>query len=71
MQRLPNGNTLISEDVKGKVMEVNAAGETVWQYRGNKIRSARAHRYAPNHCAELEKLPLGSSGGSQGTKPAA
>lgn len=31
-QRLPNGNTLITEGVKGNLFEVTAAGEKVWQY---------------------------------------
>jgi len=31
-QRLPNGNTLITEGIKGNLFEVTAAGETVWRY---------------------------------------
>ena len=31
-QRLPNGNTLICEGVKGNLFEVTSAGECVWQY---------------------------------------
>jgi hypothetical protein len=31
-QRLPNGNTLITEGVKGNLFEVTSAGETVWRY---------------------------------------
>jgi hypothetical protein len=31
-QRLPNGNTLICEGVKGNLFEVTAAGQTVWRY---------------------------------------
>ena len=31
-QRLPNGNTLICEGVKGNLFEVTAAGACVWQY---------------------------------------
>ncbi|HET8725088.1 MAG TPA: SUMF1/EgtB/PvdO family nonheme iron enzyme [Anaeromyxobacteraceae bacterium] len=31
-QRLPNGNTLITEGVKGNLFEVTPAGEKVWQY---------------------------------------
>jgi len=31
-QRLPNGNTLICEGVKGNLFEVTAAGASVWQY---------------------------------------
>ncbi len=31
-QRLPNGNTLITEGVKGNLFEVTTAGEIVWRY---------------------------------------
>ena len=31
-QRLPNGNTLICEGVKGNLFEVTSAGSCVWQY---------------------------------------
>ncbi len=31
-QRLPNGNTLICEGIKGNLFEVTPAGETVWRY---------------------------------------
>jgi hypothetical protein len=31
-QRLPNGNTLICDGVKGLLLEVTTSGETVWQY---------------------------------------
>ena len=31
-QRLPNGNTLICEGVKGNLFEVTSAGLTVWRY---------------------------------------
>ncbi len=31
-QRLPNGNTLISEGTTGRLFEVTAEGETVWEY---------------------------------------
>jgi hypothetical protein len=31
-QRLPNGNTLVTEGVRGNLFEVTAAGEVVWQY---------------------------------------
>ncbi len=31
-QRLPNGNTLITEGAPGRVFEVNAARETVWEF---------------------------------------
>jgi hypothetical protein len=31
-QRQPNGNTLITEGIKGRIFEVNPAGEIVWEY---------------------------------------
>ena len=31
-QRLPNGNTLICEGIKGNLFEVTSAGQTVWSY---------------------------------------
>lgn len=31
-QRLPNGNTLICEAMKGRIFEVTSEGETVWEY---------------------------------------
>jgi hypothetical protein len=31
-QRLPNGNTLITEGAFGRIFEVTPAGETVWEY---------------------------------------
>ena len=31
-ERLPNGNTLICESMKGRVFEVTPEGEIVWQY---------------------------------------
>ncbi|MGH6948787.1 MAG: arylsulfotransferase family protein [Kiloniellales bacterium] len=37
-QRLPNGNTLITESDGGRLLEVTPAGEIVWQYR-NPVRA--------------------------------
>ena len=31
-QRLPNGNTLICEGIKGNLFEVTSSGQTVWRY---------------------------------------
>lgn len=57
VQRLPNGNTLISLDVPGRVLEVNGKGELLWAYHAG-IRTARAKRYRPDHCPNLLELPL-------------
>jgi hypothetical protein len=41
-QRLPNGNTLISESDRGRAFEVTPDGEIVWQYR-NPHRAGEAN----------------------------
>ncbi|MDP7534634.1 MAG: arylsulfotransferase family protein [SAR202 cluster bacterium] len=56
--RLPNGNTLITEGAHGRILEVTHSGEIVWEYvnpfffpgRDNASSNAlfRAHRYAPD-----------------------
>jgi len=47
-QRLPNGNTLIAvinQAPNGKVLEVDTAGDVVWEYESKDgLRSARAYR---------------------------
>ncbi len=53
-QRLPNGNTLICEGLNGRVFEITAEGEIVWEYispwfigalQGPNNRLFRAYRY--------------------------
>lgn len=58
VQRLPNGNTLISEDLSGRVFEVTPEKEIVWLYEGSQIRSARATRYPQTACQKLQSLPV-------------
>lgn len=60
-QRLPNGNTLICEGAKGRLFEVTAKGEIVWEYVvpfyaqhptprfGLTNATFRAHRYGPDY----------------------
>ena len=61
-ERLPNGNTLISEGAPGRIFEVTHNKEIVWEYinpfrsngggggGGNAANSVfRAHRYGPDH----------------------
>lgn len=55
MQRLPNGNTFISEDLSGRTFEVTPAGEVVWQYKSN-LRIARAGKYDYGYCEKLSEL---------------
>ena len=38
IQRLPNGNTLITESDRGYVFEVTPEGETVWRFANPDIR---------------------------------
>lgn len=40
-QRLPNGNTLISEGNEGRVFEVTGAGEVVWEWLNPETRKRR------------------------------
>ncbi|MCZ7558567.1 MAG: aryl-sulfate sulfotransferase [Bacteroidia bacterium] len=47
-QRLPNGNTLISEATKGRFLEVTPSGEVVWSYNTGR-ETARVLRYAPDY----------------------
>ena len=51
-QRLPNGNTLITESAAGRIFEVTRESKKVWEF----VNSApgdntlyRAYRYAPDH----------------------
>ena len=55
VQRLPNGNTLISEDVPGRILEVSAEKEIVWEYQSFS-RTARSHRYEWNYCPQFDSL---------------
>lgn len=47
-QRLPNGNTLISESTTGYLMEVNEDGDIVWDY-DDRAQIARSLRYGENY----------------------
>ncbi|RMD87150.1 MAG: hypothetical protein D6808_01905 [Candidatus Dadabacteria bacterium] len=42
-QRLPNGNTFISEDTTGRIFEVTPDGKIVWEYQGQE-RTSRAYK---------------------------
>ncbi|RIL11520.1 MAG: hypothetical protein DCC75_02170 [Proteobacteria bacterium] len=55
VQRLPNGNTLISEDDRGRVFEVTPQKEIVWEYLGNSILR-RAHRYSYDYCPKAAEV---------------
>ena len=61
-QRLPNGNTFITEGCSGRLIEVTEDGEIVWEYI-NPYRDKkdgmnmiyRAYRYPYNYVPQLEK----------------
>lgn len=57
VQRLPNGNTLISEDRSGRVFEVTPEKEIVWEYQAN-LLIVRAHKYSPEYCDQFASLEL-------------
>ncbi|MCB0319038.1 MAG: aryl-sulfate sulfotransferase [Bdellovibrionales bacterium] len=55
LQRLPNGNTLISQDTAGRVFEVTPEKEIVWEYSGIP-HCRRAKRYSKNYCPNFKEL---------------
>ena len=69
VQRLPNGNTLISEDNTGRIFQVSPdanhpdGGAIVWEYvafntHDNPLWAlARAQAYSYDFCSKLETLP--------------
>jgi Arylsulfotransferase (ASST) len=72
-QRLPNGNTLVCEGDCGRIFEVTASGEVVWEYHnpfffntpgpspGRANRAFRAYRYGPEHPALVGRAPDAAS----------
>ena len=62
-QRLPNGNTLITEGADGRIFEVTAEKEIVWEYvnpffgteNGRTNRIYRAHRVPYDWVPQLER----------------
>jgi hypothetical protein len=57
VQRLANGNTLITEDNTGRVFEVTKDKEIVWEFNTNH-QSSRARRYDPNYSEKFKDLKL-------------
>lgn len=54
-QRLPNGNTLITQSLIGKMFEVDSVGTVLWTYApGGEI--VKAFRYAPSYYSGLAVL---------------
>ena len=58
-QRLPNGNTLITEGTEGRLIEVTKDNEIVWEYinpyYSNPGYVYRAYRYPYSYVPQLEK----------------
>jgi hypothetical protein len=66
-QRLPNGNTLINEGLYGRLFEVTAGGDVVWEYvnphfgpesaapKGQTNSVFRAYRYSADEIAIAQK----------------
>ena len=61
-QRLPNGNTFITEGCSGRFIEVTAECETVWEYispykdaKSNMNMVYRAYRYPYEYVPQLDK----------------
>jgi len=50
--RLPNGNTLIADSLHNRVIEVNAAGEIVWEYSGVQLPYAVDRKGVPEERGE-------------------
>lgn len=57
-ERLPNGNTFISQDTdssdtgNSRAFEVTPEGEIVWEFQG-KLRTARVKKILPGYCEKL------------------
>jgi outer membrane protein assembly factor BamB len=49
-QRLPNGNTLITEGAPGRVFEVTSSGDIVWEYMNAPGESARGSNSVYRAC---------------------
>ncbi len=56
VQRLPNGNTLITESLKSHVFEVDMAGKKVWEYRIPQVEIQRSKK-APRSTEKVDKIP--------------
>jgi hypothetical protein len=61
-QRLPNGNTIITQGAGGKIREVTSGGEIVWEYTyANDIDAPhmlfRGNRYPADHPGLVNLIP--------------
>ncbi len=53
--RLPNGNTLITEFINGRILEVTPDCEIVWEFINPAGKVFRAHRYPYSWCPQVTK----------------
>ena len=67
-QRLPNGNTLITQSGSGRAFEVTPEGEIVWEYlvpyyddKGHRAVIVRLYRYEPELVEAMGRLDLTGS----------
>jgi hypothetical protein len=61
-QRLPNGNTLITDSMPGRVFEVTPAGDIVWEFFEPRTRETwlRTERATIYRMTRLDEWPLGA-----------
>lgn len=58
-QRLPNGNTLITESDTGRVFEIDQRGKIVWEFWNPEIRRKKRKRiYRMNRLTTRQVIPL-------------
>ena len=74
-QRLPNGNTLITEGAGGRVLEVNASGRIVWEFmnplfEGGRNAVYRAYRLPYEWIPQLTPAaPIAMQTSATGSRP--
>ncbi len=56
-QRLPNGNTLITDDPKGRAFEVTKDGEIVWEFYTPIIKNERTLIYRMTRITDPQNYP--------------
>lgn len=56
-QRLPGGTTLITESERGRVLEVNRAGELLWEFRNPEVRRTGDGREARRRIYRMTAVP--------------
>ena len=69
--RLKNGNTLITDEAESLTREVNAKGETIWEFKTSDLPAEYRFASAPQSCTRLANgnTIFTSRGGKGGTGP--